>query len=268
MYRAASKTRFSKRTERRWPRTAEIHCTVGEGLDRGRWQNQRLGSTERGCAKTEAQSRGLGWRSLVSEVLQHPSHQDPLIDAQIPHGASDAAVMIVALPLAFSFFGFLFFAVGDIIRWRFDHKRNFFGPAWDIHFRLTENIWAVRPRRLRTMVRQPRNPEQRSKVIEDALRARRLGSKACVRCKAGRASDAMEGVYRVRLGMRSPVAARGSGAVLRDPTSCEGTRQACAKIVQHPNAASVEQKFNRLRALAGRPGIDRPPKALQKPEHP
>lgn len=126
----------------------------------------------------QKQKRNLvAWAGVALLVKYYNIHltKIPWIDAQIPHGASDAAVMIVALPLAYSFFGFLVYAVGDIIRWRFDHKRNFFGPAWDIHFRLTENIWAVRTQTAPNYGQATTNPEQRSKVIEDALESAAFG---------------------------------------------------------------------------------------------
>jgi hypothetical protein len=124
------------------------------------------------------QKRNLvSWAAVALLVRYYNIHltKIPWIDADIPVGASDAAIVIVAVPLLYSFIGFLLYGVADLMRWRFDDNRSFFGPTWQIFFRLTDNIWTVRTQVDPVYREANMDPEQRSKVIEQALANAKFG---------------------------------------------------------------------------------------------
>lgn len=124
------------------------------------------------------QKRNLvSWAAVAILVRYYDIHltKIPWIEADIPAGASDAAIVIVAAPLLYSFIGFLLYALADLVRWRFEDNMSFFRPTWEIFFRLSENIWAVRGQVDPTYRQANMDPEQRSKVIEDALTNAKFG---------------------------------------------------------------------------------------------
>jgi hypothetical protein len=118
------------------------------------------------------QKRNLvSWSAVALLVQYYNIHltKIPWIDAEIPPGASDAGIVIVAAPLLYSLFGFLLYAVADLKKWRFDDNLNYFEPTWQMFFRLTENIWAVRSHVDPEFRQANINPEQRNQIIEEAL---------------------------------------------------------------------------------------------------
>ena len=124
------------------------------------------------------QKRNLvSWAGVALLVRYYDIHltKIPWIEADIPAGASDAAIVIVAVPLLYSFVGFLLYALADLTRWRFEDNHRFLEPTWQIFFRLTENIWAVRTQVDPIYKQATMTPEQRSKVIEDALTKAQFG---------------------------------------------------------------------------------------------
>jgi hypothetical protein len=120
----------------------------------------------------QKQKRNLvAWAAVALLANYYNIHltKIPWIDADIPPGASDAGIVIVAAPLLYSFVGFLVYAIGDIKRWRFNDNHAFFEPAWQIFFRLDQNIWGVRSHVDPEFRQANMDPESRSKIIESAL---------------------------------------------------------------------------------------------------
>lgn len=93
----------------------------------------------------------------------------PWIDADISPDSPIAAAVIVAVPLAYSFVGFLLYAIADLRIWRISADQNWQLPQYNLLFRLRGNIEAILSQ-LDDALRPPHvTSEQSRKIIGDAL---------------------------------------------------------------------------------------------------
>jgi hypothetical protein len=113
----------------------------------------------------------LAWAGaafLVAAYNVHINHI-PWIDADISPDSPIAAAVIVAVPLLYSFVGFLLYAIADLRMWRISAEQNWQSPQYNLLFRLQANTHAILSQLDDTQRPAHVVPEQSRKVIEGAL---------------------------------------------------------------------------------------------------
>jgi hypothetical protein len=122
----------------------------------------------------------IAWAAIALLVHYYDIHLSkiPWLDVDIPEGTSDAGIVIVSLPLIYSFAGFLIYAVSDLVQWQFEFDLKRFRPIWDVLHRLSENLYTVRGQ-LDDAIRPSHvTPEQSARIIADTMPEVELAVKA------------------------------------------------------------------------------------------